>query len=156
VAIGSRSRKPERKALYLKAVEEHLELVAAEKATGISRRTVYDWRKADPEFDAAIEEAQARAVEELVASAFERAMNHPDPKTGKRPFDERTAALLTMFIIKAHRPQFKDSSPRAELNFPDKFTFTFEVPHPPGLLPSARIINQLPELAETSETLADQ
>jgi hypothetical protein len=45
----------EEKAAFLAAVQEGLTHDAAFKRVGISRRKVMDWRKADTEFNAAVE-----------------------------------------------------------------------------------------------------
>lgn len=128
-----------RKAAFLEAVRQHLELTAAARSVGIDRKTAYRWREQDPEFAQAVVEAGKEAISELVASAHERALNKPDPKTKKRPYDERTAALLTMFLVKGHRPEFKDSyRPERDVR---EVHFSFNIPVPEGMRAS-RLQNQ--------------
>ena len=122
----------ERKKQALEAIAETFEFTAAAAKIKVDRRTLYRWREEDPEFAEACEEARKVAIEKLGASIYERARNEPDPKTGKRPYDERTAAILSMFLFKGHRPEFKDSY-RPERETPREVVFTFNIPLPPGL-----------------------
>jgi len=141
----------ERKARFLEAVRRHLELSAAARETGIDRKTAYRWREQDPEFARAVEEAGKEAIGELVASAHERALNKPDPVTGKRPYDERTAALLTMFLVKGHRPEYKDSyRPERDVK---EVSFTFNIPVPEGLREKLRGSQALPAHVIEGEVL---
>lgn len=121
---------------FLEALEKHHGIIAASAEAGVDRGTILRWRKLDPEFDEACESAQETAIDILVASLYDRALNAKDPETGKRPYDERTAALLSMFLIKGHRPQYKDSF-KADIDV-GEVRFTFNIPKPEGLGDGAR------------------
>ena len=58
---------------FLKSLAKTGNATLAAKATGISRRTVYDWRAKDPEFAATWDEALQEAVDVLHGIALKRA-----------------------------------------------------------------------------------
>lgn len=144
----------ERKQRALEAIRQHLEFTAAAERISVDRRTLFRWREEDPEFAKACEDARQAAVDQLGASIYERALNKPDPKTGKRPYDERTAAILSMFLFKGNRPEYKDSY-RPERDTPAEVHFTFNIPLPVGMrqasLPAHVIEGEI-----VSETPANQ
>ena len=129
----AKDRLRERKKQALEAIRSNLEFSAAAQRISVDRGTLWRWRDEDPEFAKACEDARQAAVDQLGASIYQRAMNEPDPKTGKRPYDERTAAILSMFLFKGNRPEYKDSY-RAERDTPTEIHFTFQIPTPAGLL----------------------
>ena len=66
----------ERKREFLAQLEKNLTLEAAAKAAGVSRVTVYRWRKADPVFNAAIQKIQ-KEQKELVPDVPGRPQRKP-------------------------------------------------------------------------------
>jgi hypothetical protein len=58
---------------------------------GIGRRTFYNWKAADPEFAAAVQEAEQDAVDSAVSELYRRAKK------------KDTTALI--FYLKTHRPE---------------------------------------------------
>lgn len=95
-------RKPVTKATYKKGdgqwQERFLELFAtslnitlAAEGAGIHRRTAYREREKSAAFTAAWDDAKAAAIEQLEASAYERARKASD--------------LLLIFLLKAHKPE---------------------------------------------------
>ena len=77
---GQRKR-DELKARALEGLREHGTIGHAAAAAGVSPRTLYRWRDADPEFDAQVREwMHVDQVDQLHASLYSRAMDM-DPKT---------------------------------------------------------------------------
>lgn len=68
---------------------------AACDAVGIGKRSFYDWRHADPDFDAAVETALDQGAEPLLDEARRRALDGSD--------------VLLMFLIKGRRPRYRES-----------------------------------------------
>lgn len=135
----SPAAKKRKKEAFLKELRGQAFFHTAAERVGINRKTIWAWRKEDSEFELAVEAAQNDAIETLEASMYERALNLPDPQTGKRPFDERTAALCGMFIIKAHRPAYKDTF-KADIDV-GEVKFTFQIPQPgTEELPTPRVL----------------
>lgn len=60
------------------------------RSAGVGRRTVYDWRDADPAFAAAWDDAEEEAVDELEKVARDRAIDGSD--------------RMLEILLKAHRP----------------------------------------------------
>ena len=123
--LGLRVSKPLRQRALLEALEEHLTLEAAARACDIDRKTVYNWRKADPKFDRAVSSAQDVALDQLEGKAFEVAMN----REGR--YYEKDASLNRFFLLKGYRPQFKDAW-RPEVDAPP-MTITFNLPPREGM-----------------------
>ena len=77
----------------------------AARSAGIGRRTVYDWREADPEFAAAWDEAEEEAIDALELAARERAIDGSD--------------RMMEILLKAHRPEKYVERMRTELSGPN-------------------------------------
>jgi hypothetical protein len=103
----------------LKKKEEWLEahrkigiITATCRKTKIQRSTVYYWMDNDPEFKAAVADAEAEAIELLEAEARRRAHKgtlKPVFYQGKKVGSIREYSdSLMMFIIKAKKPEYKD------------------------------------------------
>jgi hypothetical protein len=92
------TNKRELKPVFLENRRQFLTITKSCKLTGIDRRTYYNWIDEDPEFARADEDAKQQALDSLEENTYERAM------TGK----DHSSALLSMFILKAYRPIFKD------------------------------------------------
>lgn len=83
----------------------------------VSRRAVYEWRDADPDFAAAWDDAIDEATDALEAEARRRALDgHEeyvismgqivrDPETGKPLKQRKFSDSLTTLLLKAHRPE---------------------------------------------------
>ena len=84
-------RTSEGKKEFLAAYGEHGTLTSAAKATGLARRTIYDWRQADPEFEEEFETIRETLIEVLEQSLYRQALGG----------DVQAA----MFMLKAMRPQ---------------------------------------------------
>ena len=104
---------PEKKAVaekFLTELAEHAGLVTkAAEATGITRMTAYNWRKADENFAAAWDQVIESAIEDLEHEARRRAfvrVEKPVYQSGKLVghIQEYSDTLL-IFLLKAHRPE---------------------------------------------------
>lgn len=126
----------------MEALAGHLTLENAALAAGTTRRVVFQWRQDDPEFAAACEAAKEAALDRLEEKAYEVALN----KDGKHY--EKDALLNRFFILKGHRPHFKDAyRPEVEVR---EVRFTFEIPKPIGL----REVAGLPEHVIEGEVIS--
>jgi transposase-like protein len=86
---------PKKRALFLGALTEGASVTAACDRAVITRRTVYDWRKADSEFAAAWDDAIEAGTDALEDEALRRAKEKSD--------------TLLIFLLKARRPEkYKD------------------------------------------------
>ena len=128
-------------------MSKHLTIGEASKRAGISRRTVLNWRTADPEFDRLIFEAQEPIYDQLETTGLERALNEPD-KDGKKPFDERTAFLYWVAMLKARRHVYRDSHKASEVT--GEIKFTFQLPQPDGF----KALHSLPEHVIEGEVIS--
>ena len=79
------------KQAFLVAYGEHETLVTAAKVTGLGRRTIYNWRRDDPEFDEAFGTIRETLIEVLERSVYQQALDG----------DIQAA----MFMLKAMRPE---------------------------------------------------
>jgi AcrR family transcriptional regulator len=78
------------RATFLSTLSDTCNVSEAARKAGIGRRTVYEWRDDDAEFEAAWDDAVQQAIDKLEGVAFERA------STGE---SDRMLELL----LKAHR-----------------------------------------------------
>jgi hypothetical protein len=83
-----------RAARILAARRAGASLVASAAAGGISRETLRDWRNARPEFDVALEQADAAHQREVLAALMPRLVGERDPETGERLRDPETGEPL--------------------------------------------------------------
>ena len=81
---------------FLRALAKTPSVTFAAKAAGVSRRTVYDHRERDEEFAAKWDDALNQSLDALEHEVYQRAV--------------KGDAQLAMFILKAHRPFYRDSS----------------------------------------------
>lgn len=132
-----------KKAEVLESLHEHMSWDQSARAAGVDRRLVYEWRKNDPEFAAECEKAREWALDKLEAKAFEVGLN----EHGR--YFEKDALLNRFFVLKGHRPHFKDSY-RPEVAVRE-VTFTFNIPGSERLLKSAN--PELPEHVIDAEVL---
>jgi transposase len=89
--MGRALRTPENEELFLEALAEGFSVRAAAKTIGAGRRTVYDWRDADPEFKKRWDEAIEDGTDTLEDAARARALD--------------TSDTLLIFTLKARRPE---------------------------------------------------
>lgn len=83
----------ERKCTFLALYREHGSIYHAAKLTPVNRKTVYRWIEHDEQFAEAMDDCKDDAVVELEQSVYRRAF---------------TSDLLAMFVLKAHKPQYRD------------------------------------------------
>lgn len=76
---------------FLKQLAENCNVADAARVAGVPRRTVYNWRSADPEFAKAWEDAEQEAADKLEAEAWKRATV------------DKSDRMLEI-LLKAHRP----------------------------------------------------
>ncbi len=100
---------PEKGAAFLAALTEGLSITAACEAAGIARRTVYNWRDADPDFAAAWDEAIDAGTDRLEDEARRRALEGSDKpvfyKGGEVGAIREYSDTLMIFLLKARRPE---------------------------------------------------
>lgn len=89
------TRTPKKEEAFLNALREGYSVAGACAASGVARRTAYDWRNADPIFCAAWEDAVEEGTDELEDEAVKRAKEGSD--------------TLLIFMLKSRRPEtYKD------------------------------------------------
>jgi hypothetical protein len=88
---GRSNRSAVKRAKLLEVVASGATLTAAARAAGMSWRSVYDWRAADPEFKRDLDDAYETATDKLNDHAW------------KRAFQSNNDALL-IFLLKARDP----------------------------------------------------
>ena len=89
-ALARRNRTRAWYPAFLEAFRNSCNIRASAQAAGVGRSTVYEARADDPEFAAALAEAESDAVDVLEAAARARALTVSDN--------------LLIFLLKAHRP----------------------------------------------------
>jgi hypothetical protein len=67
-------RTPKKRRLMLEAVASGLSVTSAARRAGFSRRSVYDWKDADPTFAAELENAYEEATDRIADAAMQRAL----------------------------------------------------------------------------------
>lgn len=85
------TRTDEKKRLFLASLAEGNSVARAARDIGYSRTQVYEWRKTDPEFAMAWEDAIEAGTDELEDHAVQRAKDGSD--------------TLLIFMLKARRPE---------------------------------------------------
>jgi hypothetical protein len=89
----------ENKRRFIEAYRETSTVYHSAQAAGISRKTAYAYMHSDPAFAQALADCQEDVVDVMETSVYERALG----RNGHKP-----DTLLTMFWLKAKRPQFRD------------------------------------------------
>lgn len=80
------------RATFLTALRETCNVAGAARTAGIGRSSAYEWRRDDPAFAAAWDEAEAEAIDNLEGVVYRRAMEgHSD--------------RLAEILLKGHRPE---------------------------------------------------
>jgi hypothetical protein len=104
----------ERVELFLTTLSQGGTVTAAAEKANIGRRTVYDWKEADPDFAAQFEDAYQRGIAVLEDEAVRRAYHGV-----QRPVYQRGVVAghvteysdsLLMFLLKSRDPRFRDKA----------------------------------------------
>jgi len=106
-----------KQAAFLAAFARNCNITLSAEIAGIERGSHYYWLKNDAEYPAKFHDAQDAGIDRLAFSARERAerglvkkmfhLGEPviDPETGGQYFERSYSDVLTMFLLKAHRPE---------------------------------------------------
>src|SRR4051794_16810457 len=100
------TRTPEKTERFLEALRAGRSVAAACRAATYTRSVAYVWRRDDPDFKAAWDEAVEEGTDALEDIAFDRAA------TGQ-------SDTLTIFLLKARRPEKYRETVRQEHSGPD-------------------------------------
>lgn len=97
---------------FLDALKVRFFVTQACEAVGVSRSTVYEWRDNDSEFRQAMDEQDARLVDNLRAEAYRRAVDgveEPVTIAGQRELIRKRSDYLLDRLLRAKDPAFKDN-----------------------------------------------
>lgn len=95
--------KREWRARFLDLLANTFSVTAAAKGAGIDRTSVYDARRADPEFATQWDAALSQALDNLEAAAYKRAA--------------QTSDTLAIFLLKTRRPDiYRDRQETTNIN----------------------------------------
>lgn len=107
------SRTTRARETFLATLRETCNVSVAARAAKIGRSTAYDWRRDDPEFAAAWDDAEEEAVDALEMRARERALDSSD--------------RMMEILLKAHRPDKYVDKLRSEVSGPNGAPISFNV-----------------------------
>lgn len=105
-------------------------ITTAAQATGVERKTIYNWQERDDKFAAAFREAEIEATERLEAEArrravdgverlkFDRGQPVVDPFTGEPYREHEYSDTLLIFLLKARAPEKYADRTRSEVSGP--------------------------------------
>ncbi len=109
------NRTPKKQQAFLDALTLHGNVKEACEASGLPRRSVYDWRDADADFAAAWDAALDVAADTMEREAFRRAVEGVDKPvfgslgskmgTGEVGRIREYSDTLLIFLLKAARPE---------------------------------------------------
>jgi hypothetical protein len=121
------------KAQFLAHMAEDYDPSGAALAVGISRNTIYDWKRKDPQFSADWEDVHEACMDKLESSLYKRAL---DPNVSAK--DRNVAAIM---VLNAHRAGYRQretpGSGATQINFIfGKPGEPPALPPPPKQLPS--------------------
>lgn len=102
--------KEDKRATFLEALRNTCNVAHSARVAGISRKTAYEWKKAEPQFAAKVADAIQDGVSELERNAHERALSGSD--------------LLTIFLLKAHRPEKYRDNRQVDVSHTGNITVT--------------------------------
>ena len=122
--------RPRRQAAFLHALADTVNVAAACRSAGIPRRTVYDWRHADPDFARKWDDALDDGIDLLEAVLHRRAFEGTEKPVyykGEQVGTTRHYSdALAMFLLKAHRPErYRDNYRAPEPGDPASMTRRF-------------------------------
>lgn len=103
------ARRPKKMALFLEALADTVNVALACKRAGVPRRTVYEWRERDAEFDRRWQEALDEGIDLLEAELHRRAFEGVERPVFYKGRQVGTwhyySDALAMFLLRAHRPR---------------------------------------------------
>lgn len=113
VMANRTKRTPKKEATFLDCLRDGQSVTAACIDAGIARSTAYEWRDADDTFRQSWDEAVEEGTDRLEDEALRRArdgVNEPVYYKGHKVGDiRRYSDTLTIFLLKARRPEkFKE------------------------------------------------
>ena len=112
------ARRPKKKALFLQALTDTVNVTLSCRKAGIPRRTAYDWREADDAFARDWDEALEEGIDLLEAEVHRRAfegVERPVYYKGERVGEWRHYSdALATFLLRAHRPEKYRDAPAAK------------------------------------------
>ena len=116
VVIGRARRRSVRtdraRETFLETLRQSCNVSEACRAAGLARRSVYEWRDADPEFMADWLEAEAEAVDKLEREAWRRGAEGYEETVdsdGKITVSRKYSDRMLEILLKGHRPErFKE------------------------------------------------
>ncbi len=127
------TRTPKKDALFLEALHNGAPISLAAKAAAYGRTSIYQWRKDDPDFAAAWDEALDEGTDLLEDEALRRAKDGVDEP---RFYEGRICGYvrkysdtLLIFLLKARRPE--KYADRAGHQLADNITVTWLPPQSP-------------------------
>lgn len=100
--------------MFLGELRKRGNVSEAARAAKVGRKTVYQWKDAEPEFAAAWDEAIEQAIDAMEAEAYRRAVEgYDEPVFGRVAKDEdgqvgvirKYSDSLMTTLLKAHRPE---------------------------------------------------
>jgi hypothetical protein len=107
---------------FLEALADGMSVTSAAAHAGFSRVYAYQVKDADPEFAALWDDAVEQAADKLEDEVRRRAMGHMESIVYKGEVTGqvlRHSDLMTIFLLKAKRPEFKDNA-KVEVNVGDR------------------------------------
>lgn len=119
--VENRQLTPEKRAKFFKALAKKGNVSYACRSAKVSRFTVYQHRKEDPQFAAEWEEALELAIEALELEARRRAEEGTRKpiyyKGGQVGYVREYSDTLLIFLLKAHRPAVYRENLKIEHDF---------------------------------------
>ncbi len=116
------------KAEFLEALSHTAIVTVSCEVTGLSRRSIYNWRAADANFAAAWEESLEQATERLEEEVRRRAVDGVDEPVFHQGeicgYRRKFSDLLLMFLLKKRKPEYRDNAPPPP---PQRVTFIMQV-----------------------------
>lgn len=116
----------EQKQLFLDALSRSGILAVACKAAGITRQSTVNWRKRDPQFAAAYDDAMADAADLLEEEARRRAYEGVSTlkiigtgDNAREVYETRYSDQLMLALLKAKKPDEFAERSKAEISNPD-------------------------------------
>lgn len=101
----SQDKKVATLARIIECLEGGMTTTEAARAAGVNRRTILNWRHADPEFDLAVRDAMSSVDDSVEAVTYRNAID-PDPAHN----------VLRMFWLKSRRPEVYRDAVRQEMS----------------------------------------
>lgn len=120
--IAPTIRTPEKEIAFLAALSATCSVTRACEAAGLGRMTVYDWRKADPDFATAWDEAKRLGADVLEDEAVRRAHDGVDEpifyKGDCIDTVRKYSDTLLIFLLKGAKPDVYKDRVQSEVSGP--------------------------------------